>query len=215
MFEANRPIPEEDTYYCCTVRVLSSPIIRELSIASSSLKEFTSRQSMDWKFLFLDHRGASLIGYLPFELLGTSGYDYCHPDDLDLLASCHEQLMQTGEGISCMFRFLTKGQQWIWLQTRYFISYHQWTSKPEFISCTNIVVSHDEVVESMKQRAEDKSNEDAVKAMSDKIDIETWSEVTSTPGRRPTSRRLHHEMARNEWGRGLSNGHGSHRSASR
>ena len=25
---------------------------------------------------------------------------------------------QTGEGTSCYYRFLTKGQQWIWLQTR-------------------------------------------------------------------------------------------------
>ena len=48
--------------------------------------------------------------------------------------------MQTGEGKSCYYRFMTKGHQWIWLQSRYYITYHQWNSKPEFVVCTNIVV---------------------------------------------------------------------------
>ncbi|KAG8144606.1 hypothetical protein E2320_013085 [Naja naja] len=86
-----------------------------------------------------------IIGYLPFEVLGTSGYDYYHADDLELLARCHEHLMQFGKGKSCYYRFLTKGQQWIWLQTHYYITYHQWNSKPEFIVCSHTVVSYAEV----------------------------------------------------------------------
>lgn len=35
-------------------------------------------------------RAPPIIGYLPFEVLGTSGYDYYHADDLELLARCHE-----------------------------------------------------------------------------------------------------------------------------
>lgn len=49
-------------------------------------------------------------------------------------------VMQFGKGKSCYYRFLTKGQQWIWLQTHYYITYHQWNSKPEFIVCTHTVV---------------------------------------------------------------------------
>ncbi len=48
--------------------------------------------------------------------------------------------MQYGKGKSCYYRFLTKGQQWIWLQTHYYITYHQWNSRPEFIVCTHTVV---------------------------------------------------------------------------
>jgi circadian locomoter output cycle kaput protein len=48
--------------------------------------------------------------------------------------------MQKGEETSTYYRFLTKGQQWIWLRTRYYITYHQWNSKPEFVVCTNVVV---------------------------------------------------------------------------
>ena len=40
-------------------------------------------------FLF-SHRGPPIIGYLPFEVLGTSVYDYYHQDDLENVAHCHE-----------------------------------------------------------------------------------------------------------------------------
>lgn len=53
--------------------------------------------------------------------------------------------MQKGEGTSCFYRFLTKGQQWIWLQTRFYITYHQWNSKPEFVVCTHRVMGYTDV----------------------------------------------------------------------
>lgn len=131
--------------FCCTVRLQTSHIIREMSSVDEATCEFTSRHSLEWKFLFLDHRAPPIIGYLPFEVLGTSGYDYYHPEDIERVSRCHEQLMQMGEGTSCYYRFLTKGQQWIWLRTRYYITYHQWNSKPEFIVCTNTVVKFADV----------------------------------------------------------------------
>lgn len=118
-------------------------------------KEFASRHSLEWKFLFLDHRASSLIGYMPFEVLGTSGYDYYHWDDLSLVVAGHEQLMLRGEGTSQQYRFLTKGQQWIWLRTRSYITYHQWNSKPEFIVCTHTITGLDEESEAQQSRRMD------------------------------------------------------------
>ncbi len=68
-----------------------------MSIIGSSKSEFTSRHSLEWKFLFLDHRAPQIIGYLPFEVLGTSGYDYYHFDDLEKVVMCHE---------ACTFDFI-------------------------------------------------------------------------------------------------------------
>ncbi|XP_072483532.1 neuronal PAS domain-containing protein 2-like [Notamacropus eugenii] len=128
-----------------TVRLNLPQLLKEICPVDEPGEEFTSRHSLEWKFLFLDHRAPPIIGYLPFEVLGTSGYDYYHTDDLEPLTRCHEQLMQCGKGKSCYYRFLTKGQQWIWLQTQYYITYHQWNSKPEFIVCTHTVVSHSQI----------------------------------------------------------------------
>ncbi|KAJ7995888.1 hypothetical protein DPEC_G00231380 [Dallia pectoralis] len=137
---------EDQVCLVATVRLVTPQFLKDLtSNVEDPCDEFTSRHSLEWKFLFLDHRASPIIGYLPFEVLGTSGYDYYHVDDLELIAQCHKQLMQFGKGQSCYYRFLTKGQQWIWLQTHYYITYHQWNSKPEFIVCTHIVVSYAEV----------------------------------------------------------------------
>ncbi|XP_066032693.1 neuronal PAS domain-containing protein 2 isoform X2 [Chamaea fasciata] len=141
---AYRASPGKQICFVATVR-LATPQFLKMCIVEEPLEEFTSRHSLEWKFLFLDHRAPPIIGYLPFEVLGTSGYDYYHIDDLELLARCHEHLMQFGKGKSCCYRFLTKGQQWIWLQTHYYITYHQWNSKPEFIVCTHMVVSYADV----------------------------------------------------------------------
>ncbi|XP_048461224.1 neuronal PAS domain-containing protein 2-like [Rhincodon typus] len=140
-----RSAAKEQVCLVATVRLVIPQFLKELCNVEESCEEFTSRHSLEWKFLFLDHRAPPIIGYLPFEVLGTSGYDYYHVDDLELLARCHEHLMQFGKGKSCYYRFLTKGQRWIWLQTHYYITYHQWNSKPEFIVCTHTVVSYVEV----------------------------------------------------------------------
>lgn len=142
-----------------TGRLQTPQLIRELSVMDNMRSEFTSRHSLEWKFLFLDHRAPPIIGYLPFEVLGTSGYDYYHVDDLDRVVTCHESLMQKGEGTSCYYRFLTKGQQWIWLQTRFYITYNQWNSKPEFIVCTHYVVSYIDVIKELRKESESLSKE--------------------------------------------------------
>ncbi|EPQ14519.1 Circadian locomoter output cycles protein kaput [Myotis brandtii] len=160
---------EDRVCFVATVRLATPQFIKEMCTVEEPNEEFTSRHSLEWKFLFLDHRAPPIIGYLPFEVLGTSGYDYYHVDDLENLAKCHEHLMQYGKGKSCYYRFLTKGQQWIWLQTHYYITYHQWNSRPEFIVCTHTVVSYAEVraerrrelgiEESLPEMAADKSQD--------------------------------------------------------
>ncbi|CAG4942051.1 unnamed protein product [Colias eurytheme] len=147
--------PDSRLLFICTGRLCTPQLIRDVSLVDSSRNEFTSRHSLEWKFLFLDHRAPPIIGYLPFEVLGTSGYDYYHFDDLEKVVTCHEALMQKGELTSCYYRFLTKGQQWIWLQTRFYITYHQWNSKPEFVMCTHRVVSYADIQKSTKQEITD------------------------------------------------------------
>ncbi|XP_077389987.1 circadian locomoter output cycles protein kaput isoform X2 [Festucalex cinctus] len=149
---------EEQLCLVATVRLAKPKFIKEMCTVEEPNEEFTSRHSLEWKFLFLDHRAPPIIGYLPFEVLGTSGYDYYHVDDLDTLAKCHEHLMQYGKGKSCYYRFLTKGQQWIWLQTHYYITYHQWNSRPEFIVCTHTVVSYGEVRSEQRRESVSKAS---------------------------------------------------------
>eukprot|EP00069_Balaena_mysticetus_P018380 bmy_11055T0 len=47
-------------------------------------------------------RAPPIIGYLPFEVLGTSGYDYYHVDDLELLARCHQHRSRKSPSSYCV-----------------------------------------------------------------------------------------------------------------
>ncbi|XP_066505675.1 clock circadian regulator b isoform X3 [Hoplias malabaricus] len=169
-----RPAFDDRVCFVATVRLAKPQFIKEMCTVEEPNEEFTSRHSLEWKFLLLDHRAPPIIGYLPFEVLGTSGYDYYHVDDLESLAKCHEHLMQFGKGKSCYYRFLTKGQQWIWLQTHYYITYHQWNSRPEFIVCTHTVVSYAEV--RAEQRREMGIEETLPELMTDKQSQDSGSE---------------------------------------
>ncbi|XP_023679450.1 circadian locomoter output cycles protein kaput isoform X1 [Paramormyrops kingsleyae] len=169
-----RPAFDDRVCFIATVRLAKPQFIKEMCTVEEPNEEFTSRHSLEWKFLFLDHRAPPIIGYLPFEVLGTSGYDYYHVDDLETLAKCHEHLMQYGKGKSCYYRFLTKGQQWIWLQTHYYITYHQWNSRPEFIVCTHTVVSYAEV--RAEQRRELGIEESPPEMAPDKLSQDSGSE---------------------------------------
>lgn len=101
------------------LQIIVPPVIGGINVFHNN--QFLSKHTLKWRFLWIDNRAPSIIGYLPFELLGTSGYDYYHWDDLDKLVISHESLMRDGQASSCPYRFLTKGQQWIWLQTTYSI----------------------------------------------------------------------------------------------
>ncbi|TKS75032.1 Circadian locomoter output cycles protein kaput [Collichthys lucidus] len=90
---------EDRVCLIATVRLAKPQFIKEMCTVEEPNEEFTSRHSLEWKFLFLDHRAPPIIGYLPFEVLGTSGYDYYHVDDLETLAKCHEHCEYISQGL--------------------------------------------------------------------------------------------------------------------
>lgn len=87
--------PESDTYnMSCLVAIgrtlpnLSVPTPYRPGIQVTPMS-FTSRHTIDGKFLFVDQRATLILGYLPQELLGTCCYEYCHHEDLKILAESH------------------------------------------------------------------------------------------------------------------------------
>ncbi|KAM7394170.1 hypothetical protein PAMP_020987 [Pampus punctatissimus] len=204
-----QPAFDDQVCFVATVRLAKPQFIKEMCTVEEPNEEFTSRHSLEWKFLFLDHRAPPIIGYLPFEVLGTSGYDYYHVDDLETLAKCHEHLMQYGKGKSCYYRFLTKGQQWIWLQTHYYITYHQWNSRPEFIVCTHTVVSYAEVRAEQRRelgieesnpevtvdKSQDSGSESQLNTSSLKEALERFDRSRTPSTSSPTASKLHMDTA--------------------
>ncbi|EDO47679.1 predicted protein [Nematostella vectensis] len=116
-------------------------------VSSPSLKkmEFTARLTLNWKFTHLDQRGLSVIGYMSNELVGSSLYQNIHPNDLENITRYHKILVYKGRVNTCYYRFLTKGQAYLWIRSCCYISYNQWNSRPEFIIATSTTASQAEV----------------------------------------------------------------------
>lgn len=57
-------------------------------------------------FMWFFCRAPPIIGYLPFEVLGTSGYDYYHVDDLEKVVTCHEACKYSAHGLTVFLCFM-------------------------------------------------------------------------------------------------------------
>ena len=52
---------------------------------------FSTRHTMMCVYNFVDAAAVELLGYLPHDMVGTSIFDYYHPDDLPLLLNAYEE----------------------------------------------------------------------------------------------------------------------------
>lgn len=126
-------------------RPLNVPVEKTLLKADGRQTKFTSTLNMEAKYDYLDKRVAAVLGFFPSELSGSSLYEFCHVDDLDDLVKYHKVLLLTGRITTSYYRHMTKGQSWVWLRSRYHLSYSDWTSKPQAVTCLTWVVPFREV----------------------------------------------------------------------
>ncbi|CAB4055863.1 CLOCK [Lepeophtheirus salmonis] len=161
-----RPWTRYSTVFVSAVRLQGSNRPKENKkltphmLLSANELEFTSRYSLEWKFLYIDDRAPPIIGYLPFEVLGTSGYDYYHIEDLERVCTYHATLMQTGEVPSCFYIvFLQRAKNGFGYKHGIMFTYNHWNAKPEFVVATHKVVRHvDDTKKVKKEGGEDWDN---------------------------------------------------------
>ena len=108
---------------------------KTIVVADGNSLKFTARLNAKWRFECVERSATRAVGYYPYELLGTCFYEYCHSDDLTNLAEYHNMLPYSGVITTCYYRFLTKGQVWLWVRSRCHVSYSQLDSRPESVIC--------------------------------------------------------------------------------
>ncbi|XP_067211846.1 protein cycle isoform X2 [Linepithema humile] len=103
--------------------------------------QFVSRHAMDGKFLFVDQRATPVLGFLPQELLGTSMYEYYHHDDIPHLAESHKAALQTSERVTTqIYRFRSKGANFMRLQSEWKSFRNPWTKDIEYLIAKNSAI---------------------------------------------------------------------------
>jgi len=139
-------IDDDDKYLMSIVQV--ETIDRSLIIQEeNSLEEYSLRLNLQGKLIHFDLKACEYFGYHPDELIGQTYLNYIHPDDLPIMIRAHQLWKDFGNGTSDPYRFLTKGQQWIFIQTHCQVQMNSWTGKAEFYLCkTNILINSKESI---------------------------------------------------------------------
>ncbi|CAM4934197.1 unnamed protein product [Rotaria socialis] len=76
-------------------------------------------------------KSREFLGYNSYELIGHVHSDFVHPDDLPIIVRAQQIWKEVGNGKRDPYRFLTKGQQWVFLETHAQVQINSWTRKPE------------------------------------------------------------------------------------
>ncbi|CAF1444720.1 unnamed protein product [Adineta steineri] len=127
---------ENDEKYLMSI-VKVNTIDRTLTINDdNSINEFTTRLNLRGRFVHVDSKARQILGYSSYELIGYTYFDFVHPDDLSIMTRAYQLWKDNGSGTSEPYRFLSKGQQWIFLQTTCQAQINSWTGKPESYICT-------------------------------------------------------------------------------
>lgn len=110
-----------------------------LLIKSKYYRKITSKY---YKNLLLNICRATLIlGFLPQELLGTSMYEYYHHDDIQALAECHKNALQSNEKIiTRSYGFRTKSNGFIRLQSEWKSFKNPWTKEIDYLIAKNTLL---------------------------------------------------------------------------
>ncbi|AIQ44730.1 hypothetical protein R70723_01510 [Paenibacillus sp. FSL R7-0273] len=100
---------------------------RNFRLMSENSLDLISRHAVkDSIFLYCSPASSSLLGYEPEEMVGTSAYDYLHPDDLLMM----QQMMAQSEADRFIppisYRYRHKNGSYVWFETnsRYIFDEH-------------------------------------------------------------------------------------------
>ncbi|KAL2087926.1 hypothetical protein ACEWY4_016754 [Coilia grayii] len=121
-----------------------------LEIRSKTLI-FQTKHKLDFTPTGVDTRGKVALGYTEIELCSRgSGYQFIHAADMMYCADNHVRMMKTRESGFTVFRLLTKGGSWLWVQANARLVYKN--GRPDFIVARQRALSNEEGEEHLRQR---------------------------------------------------------------
>ncbi|NWW03370.1 AHR protein, partial [Oreocharis arfaki] len=113
---------------------------------------FRTKHKLDFTPLACDAKGKVVLGYTEAELrMCGTGYQFVHAADALYCAENHVRMMKTGESGLTVFRLLTKGNRWKWVQANARLVYK--SGKPEYIVVTQRPLVDEEGGEHLRKRA--------------------------------------------------------------
>jgi diguanylate cyclase (GGDEF)-like protein/PAS domain S-box-containing protein len=94
----------------------SSTHLNGFEVLADTLGEMVSRHTPEGVYTYASASAMAVFGFSPEELIGESGYDYVHPDDVDDVRGAHAVLLNGGERVDVNYRCRHKNGSWIFCE---------------------------------------------------------------------------------------------------
>ena len=88
--------------------------------------KFEMRVSKGGRIIEVQKHATVAIGYTTVELIGASVFDFVHPYHVVAFGEAIQSFTTRGCGSTNLYRFFTKGGQWLWCAARGFIACNPW-----------------------------------------------------------------------------------------
>jgi PAS domain S-box-containing protein len=102
------------------------------------LGDVISAHAPDATYRFASAASLDLMGYTPDELVGTSPYDYFHPEDLEQIGAAHGTALKA-EPYTVSYRFRHKDGHYVWLETTGKVITDDHGAVEEILCCTRAI----------------------------------------------------------------------------
>ncbi|MEQ8190196.1 MAG: PAS domain S-box protein [Candidatus Eremiobacterota bacterium] len=86
-------------------------------ILAENSTDMISRHTPEGIFLYVSPSCHTLLGYNPDEMIGTSTYDYVHPEDIHKVSLSHITILEKPVIYTVTYRFLCRNGEYIWFET--------------------------------------------------------------------------------------------------
>jgi len=90
---------------------------REYRLMTENSTDLITRHTPAGEYLYVSPAARALLGYEPEELVGTSAYNYFHPDDLASIVTAHEGNLNVPDVRTVQYRIRRKSGEYIWVET--------------------------------------------------------------------------------------------------
>jgi diguanylate cyclase (GGDEF)-like protein/PAS domain S-box-containing protein len=95
----------------------SSTHLDGFELLADTLGELASRHAPDGKYTYVSAGSRELTGYEPEELVGRSGLDFIHPEDLDDVRGAYAAMLKGNDRVDVRYRFRRKDGAYIECET--------------------------------------------------------------------------------------------------
>jgi two-component system, sporulation sensor kinase A len=98
-------------------RILLEESEARYRLLAENAMDMITTHTLDGTYTYVSPASETLLGRMPEELIGQTGYGILHPDDEAASRKGHEQLMDGPSTATVQFRLLHKKGHYVWLET--------------------------------------------------------------------------------------------------